>query len=359
MSKINYFNNNKTRPTDQDILNSKSHQGRTFKRYKDTKSKNGSMDYYKNKSDMLQTNSKQHFETLKFPTFIGKIPGPTLEIEMLTELNLQDVNKWCNRFLTILKHCKVKTENDKMELLAMCIDDRLSSIIKTEDSVKANLDHIMRAAYNSSNYEIYKNSLKGLSVVKCGNMENYFKKFNIALQDVNRCLADGQTMPEEQVYEYFNKGLTNWMKLEVTRLGTRDLNSIVNNLKVQEAQRAQLAEARRTNQSTWTPKTYKKGDNYRNRFYKNKSHANDQSRKKSYESNNTISETSNCDMVVNGKINGIKAMLLIDTGATTSYISSSFIKKHGIQTIKLEDNHAAQIADGRKIPITAQVKSKL
>ena len=65
-------------------------------------------------------------------------------------------------------------------------------------------------------------------------------------------------------------------------------------------------------------------------------------------------------LVVQGKINGRRATMLVDSGSTHDFISEDFVKRHNLVTTSVPDDMRMTLADGsttsRQIVTTDDVK---
>ena len=68
------------------------------------------------------------------------------------------------------------------------------------------------------------------------------------------------------------------------------------------------------------------------------------------ETDNQFEEPETSLMLIDGNINGIKARILVDTGATLNHLSKNFCMKHGIN-IQEEKNRVAVMANNSKEPV--------
>ena len=57
-----------------------------------------------------------------------------------------------------------------------------------------------------------------------------------------------------------------------------------------------------------------------------------------------------------GSVNGRPANIMIDSGSTSNFISSSFVRLNNIRTKKIEKEQIVQLADGREHVVKRMVK---
>ncbi len=145
------------------------------------------------------------------------------------------------------------------------------------------------------------------------------------LGKVNRCLHGNEKLPLQQIREYFLNGMPRWMQFECLRIGNQDIETIVSAIKPLEMHRASIFKNGAEKQSNLssqnrldTSKTNSREKQINQNYFKQKSN------------NNAIQEckkNSKPTMHVIGKLNNHETTLLLDTGATSSYISDSLVKK--------------------------------
>ena len=57
-----------------------------------------------------------------------------------------------------------------------------------------------------------------------------------------------------------------------------------------------------------------------------------------------------------GFVNGRQANLMIDSGSSSNFLSSSFVRRHQLKTIQLETGQRVQLADGSEYVVKQGVK---
>ncbi len=152
---FNKNNNNLFKRFNQDNLNSRS-----------TKT-NNPMDYYRNSvaNDVPTTSQMfQRFQVMRFETRIADVKGPTIELEKLENLKIQDVYKWTNQFRMTMRRCNIENEIEKCDFLMLCVSDKFYDLLLAGKTVEPKLSRLCNLVYNSENFEMFKNHLKGLKL---------------------------------------------------------------------------------------------------------------------------------------------------------------------------------------------------
>ncbi|KRH91992.1 putative transposable element, partial [Pseudoloma neurophilia] len=223
----NYYNNKFTvsRPRVYHKMNSSRWGTREYR--------NNSENTEKQLTGMLQ---KMNIEKYSFPTKIGDQEGPTIQIEKLENFDLQDVNKWIEKFQSIQKLANLGEEGAR-EYLTFLTDEKFHPFLEEGNTVQEKLKRLKESVYNQSLLQRTMRKLDNLHVGKFESIKGYNEEIQKTVKTINLCLKKSENLTKREVEEKFIKGLSGWMREEMNRLAHLEFDKRINAIELMEASR--------------------------------------------------------------------------------------------------------------------------
>lgn len=165
-------------------------------------------------------------EQFTFITKIKRSDGPSITIEKLEDLAAQDVEKWCAQFKLIMKLCGYDLEKG-LKMLKMIVSYELVTCVPRKQSLETALNALIYKRYTKEAGKVWYKQLKELGVWKCKNINTYYDKFKLSVENVDLCFPAKERLNERELAEIFNNGLIYWMKEEFVRFPNASRGEIV------------------------------------------------------------------------------------------------------------------------------------
>ncbi|ORD99171.1 hypothetical protein A0H76_1295 [Hepatospora eriocheir] len=274
-------------------------------------------------------------QTVMFRTvFEDGEEGPQITMKKLTNLeNKTNVILWLKQFKETKRSCNW-SESKSLEAFRLLIGDNLKlDLSDNSETVEDALNELKGIAFPIRDLKRYQHQIYNIKKHNYVSYQKYFKELCMLKEKINACLSQNDEIGESSLMQYFQNGLNRHDQKEILRAKCDNIQDALN-----------LLETLENVDYDFTPKKFKTFEQPRKQWcdmhrvsshdnstcYKQINNSLNQKKSSWNDKNQFIQEPkdqNNNELIINLEVNNSKLYTLIDTGASSNYISSNIISK--------------------------------